>query len=74
MLWFPGWAFLFLNKYWECHEITEYLKSKHVKQMKLLMAMRNMWWHLRSLFGLSDSFSKLPDRMLDKSHPVLSRT
>jgi hypothetical protein len=29
-------SFLILNKYWECHEITEYLKnyswSKHVKQ------------------------------------------
>ena len=44
-------SFLILNKYWECHEITEYLKSKHVNQMKFLMAMRNMWWHFRFLFG-----------------------
>ena len=48
--------FLILNKYWECHEITEYLRNyswrKHVKQMKsFLMAMRNMWWHFRFLFG-----------------------
>ena len=28
------------------------------------MAMRNMWWHFRFLFG--HSFSKLPDRMSDK--------
>jgi hypothetical protein len=46
--------FLILNKYWECYEITEYLKiyswSKHVKQInEFLMAMRNMWWHFRFL-------------------------
>ena len=29
------------------------------------MAMRNMWWHFKFLFG-QDSFSKLPDRMSDK--------
>jgi hypothetical protein len=51
-----GMNFLILNKYWECPEITEYLKfyswSKHVKQInELLMAMRNMWWHFRFLFG-----------------------
>jgi hypothetical protein len=49
-------SFLILNKYWECHEITEYLKmyswSKHVKQInEFLMEMRNMWWHFRFLFG-----------------------
>jgi hypothetical protein len=50
--------FLILNKYWECHEITEYLKiyswSKHVKQInEFLMAMGNtcMWWHFKFLFG-----------------------
>ena len=41
--------FLILNKYWECQEITEYLKiyswSKHVKQInQFLMAMRNMFF------------------------------
>ena len=35
------------------------------------MAMRNMWWHFRILFGQTnflwaDSFSKLSDRMSDK--------
>ena len=51
-------SFLILNKYWECHEITEYLKiyswSKHVKQInEFLMAMGNtcMWWHFKFLFG-----------------------
>jgi hypothetical protein len=50
--------FLILNKYWECYEITEYLKidswSKHVKQInEFLMAMRNMWWHFRFLAHLA---------------------
>ena len=68
--------FLILNKYWECHEITECLKiyswSKHVKQInEFLMAMRNIWWHLcfnsvRQFFFQSDRFSNLPDRMSDK--------
>jgi len=45
-----------LNKYCECHEITEYLQiyswSKHVKQInEFLIAMRYMWWHFRFLFG-----------------------
>jgi hypothetical protein len=51
---------LILNKYWECHEITEYLKiyswSKHVKQInEFLMMMWNMWWHFR-FFIRSDKF------------------
>jgi hypothetical protein len=49
-------SFLISNKYWECHEITEYLEmyswSKHVKQInEFLVAMWNMWWHFRFLFG-----------------------
>ena len=65
-------SFLFLNKYWECHQIIEYLKiyswskQTHVKQInEFLMAMWNMWWHFR-IFFRSDSFSKLPDWMSDK--------
>ena len=51
-----GMSFLILNKYWECHEMTENLKiyswSKHVKQLnECLMAMRRIWWHFRFLFG-----------------------
>jgi hypothetical protein len=55
-------SFLILNKYWECHGITEYLKnyswSKHVKQInEFLMAMRNMWWRFRFLFGQTNFLS-----------------
>jgi hypothetical protein len=43
-------SFLILNRYWECHEITEYVKiyswtswSKHVKQInEFLMVMQNV--------------------------------
>ena len=70
-------SFLLLNKYWECHVITECLKnyswSKHVKQInEVSMVMRNMWWHfrflsVRQIFFRSDSFFFiLPDRMSDK--------
>ena len=56
--------FLILNKYWECHEITECLKiyswSKHVKQInEFLMAMRNMSWH-KFLYGQTIFFSVGP--------------
>ena len=42
--------------------LTEYLNiyswSKHVKQInKFLIAMQNMWWHFRPLFGQTSFLS-----------------
>ena len=56
-------SFLILNKYWECHEITEYLKiyywswSKHVKQIKWVFNGDAEYVVAFQVFIRSDKFS-----------------